>query len=450
MKRILIALLLIVSFNTFSQGELTRILFVLDASNSMNEKWGTQSRILTAKKILSNAVDSLRGVPNLELALRIYGHQSPITPTFQDCNDTKLEIPFGKNNHQAILDKVKTTQAKGTTPIALSLEQAADDFPDRIAKNVIILITDGIEACDGDPCRIATKLKEKGITISPFVIGLGMDMSYLSHFNCYGNYKSAEDPIAFREVLKDIINKVLVNTTVQINLNTIDKRPLETNVTMFLYKAGTKELKYTFTHTMNIKGVPDTLILNPDITYDLYVKTLPAVEKKNIKIIRNTHNIIEVDAPQGRLKVGFAQSTKYGNVEVRVMEKGKSKTLNVQKFDEIQKYLVGEYDLEILTLPRRYQTVQVNQSATTNITLPAPGIMTLSSYKPVTGQVFEIVGNDEYQWVCDLNEMKSNNELILQPGKYMVAYRQKDIKEVSYSRTKVFDVFSNRTLTINL
>lgn len=450
MKRILLAIFICLSTVSFGQEKLTRILLVLDASNSMNERWGHQSRILTAKEVLSNAVDSLRGVPNLELGLRIYGHQSPVTPTFQDCEDSKLEIPFGVDNHQQILDKVRTTSAKGTTPIAYSLEMSADDFPDNSSRNIIILITDGIEACDGDPCRIATKLKEKGITISPFVIGLGMDMTYLSHFDCYGNFRSAEDPVAFREVMKDVLNKALVNTTVQINLNTIHGRPLETDVTMFLYKAGTKELTHTYTHTMNHKGNPDTLFLDPDTQYDLLVKTLPPVQKKNIKIQKHTHNTIKVDAPQGMLKIGFNQATKFNAVEVRVMEKGKTNTLNVQKFDEIQQYIVGEYDLEILTLPRRYQRVTVNQSSTTNISIPAPGVMTFKSFRPVTAQVFEIIGQGQYEWVCDIDDTKSSNEVVLQPGKYMIAYRQKDLKEISYSRQKVFDVFSNRTITINL
>ena len=90
---------------SYGQEDLTRILFILDASNSMNAAWDdNQTRIQAAKELLAQTVDSLRGTPNLEIALRVYGHQSPITATFQDCNDTKLEIPFGKDNY----DKVKS------------------------------------------------------------------------------------------------------------------------------------------------------------------------------------------------------------------------------------------------------------------------------------------------------------------------------------------------------
>ena len=450
MKKILLALFIVLAGLTHSQEEKTRILFILDASNSMNKKWGAESRFITAKRILSNSVDSLRGVPNLEIGLRVYGHQSPITATYQDCEDTKLEVPFGENNHQLILNKIKTIRAKGTTPIARSLEQAAGDFPDREARNIIILITDGVEACDDEPCVIADKLRAKGIKISPFVIGLGLDMSYLSHFDCYGNYKSAEDPMAFEAVLKNVVNKALVNTTVQINLNTIHGRPIETDVTMFLYEAGTSNLKYTYTHTLNHLDLPDTLILDPSIKYDLVVKTLPQKVKKNITIQRNTHNTIELDAPQGKLKFTFAQPTKYDFVDVRVMQKGEYQTLNTQKFNTTQEYIVGEYEVEILTLPRRYKTVKVDQSSTNTVSIDAPGVVNLSAYKSVTGQIFEVKNNNGFEWVCDLNERTKSNQFILQPGRYVVIYRQVDLKETTYTKEKQFSINSNKSITINL
>ena len=81
----------------------TRILFILDASNSMNVDWNNnQTRMEAAKEVLIQEVEKLRGIPNLEIALRVYGHQTPVTNTYQDCNDTKLEVPFGVNTVDAI------------------------------------------------------------------------------------------------------------------------------------------------------------------------------------------------------------------------------------------------------------------------------------------------------------------------------------------------------------
>ncbi|MFN5735639.1 MAG: vWA domain-containing protein, partial [Flavobacteriales bacterium] len=196
----------------------TRVLFILDASNSMNVAWGNETRIHVAKEVLSQEIESLRGIKNVEIALRIYGHQSVVTNSFQDCNDTRLEVPFGKDNLTAIKEKIKTIQAKGATPIARSLEASASDFPDTLAKNYIILITDGLESCDNDPCVIAKKLKEKGVKVTPFVIGLGLDLSYLNQFSCIGSFSEAENKEAFKKVLDNIVQQVILRTTAQINL----------------------------------------------------------------------------------------------------------------------------------------------------------------------------------------------------------------------------------------
>ena len=88
-------------------------------------------------------------MPNLELRtqmLRTYKNYPP-----QDCDDTKLEVPFGPNNHETIKYKLKTINPRGTTPIAYSLEKCATDFPQcSDCRNIIILITDGLEECNGD------------------------------------------------------------------------------------------------------------------------------------------------------------------------------------------------------------------------------------------------------------------------------------------------------------
>lgn len=434
----------------FSQ-ELTRILFILDASNSMNAKWTLdQTRIQAAKELLASEIDGLVGTPNLEVALRVYGHQSPITATFQDCNDTKLEVPFGKDNYRDIKNRIKTIQAKGTTPIARSLEAAAGDFPDQNARNIIILITDGVEACDNDPCVIAQKLKDKGIKVTPFVIGLGMDLSYLDKFNCIGTYSDAETKDEFKSVLSSVVSKALVNTTVQININNINKKPLETNVTMFLYEAGTSNLKYTFTHTLNRFGLPDTLIMDPKFRYDLVVNTLPRIEKKNIEIKRNIHNIIEVDAPQGYLNVQFVNASRSYPLETRVTLINDEKTINVQQDGVSDKYLVGKYKLEILTLPRIYKYVEILQSSTTKVNIDAPGKMIYKLSSTISGQIFIKNDNGTYDWVCNIDPKSKSGQWQLQPGAYVLIYRYWN--ETSTLNTMQYDfrISSNKTTSINL
>ena len=416
----------------------------------MNLDWDKQTRMDAAKDILIQSVEKLRGIPNLEIALRVYGHQSEVTNTYQDCADTKLEVPFAVNTVDAIQAKVRSIKAKGATPIARSLEASAGDFPDTLARNFIILITDGLESCDNDPCLIAKKLKDKGVKVTPFVIGLGMDLSYLEKFKCIGSYSDAESKDAFKVVLSNVISKALLNTTAQINLNDISKKPTETDVTVFLYEAGTQNLKYTLTHTLNRYGNPDTLILDPNLKYDIVVNTLPKIEKKNVSLQKYTHNVIQIDAAQGFLKLISTKNVNNPNFSMRVMQKDKTQTLNSQPFNSTQKYLVGTYDLEIFTLPRTYQRIEVTQSKTTNVDVIPSGCFSYTASKGLVGQIFVDKGNNSFEWVCNLESGLKEGKWYLQPGTFKIVYREKDQKSTAYTKEKSFKIESNRTLNLNL
>jgi Ca-activated chloride channel family protein len=444
------ALIFLIYFSFGWAQTTTRILFILDASNSMNLDWNNQTRMAAAKEVLSKSVESLRGVPNLELALRVYGHQSNVTNTYQDCQDTKLEVPFGPANIDPIKTKIKGLQAKGATPIARSLEAAAADFPDTLARNFIILITDGLESCDNDPCIIARKLRDKGVKVTPFVIGLGMDLSYLDKFECIGSYTDAESKAAFENVLSNILSKALLNTTVQINLNTVESKPLETDVSMFLYEAGTLNLKYTFVHTLNRKGLPDTLVLDPSLRYDLRVATVPPISKNNIAIIPHTHNTIQLAAGQGQLKVTSVKSPEGSKLETRVLQTEAGKTLHVQQLGEIQKYLVGTYQLEVLTLPRTYKEVKIEQSKITSVDIAAAGQFVYQSTKGIVGQVFYERNPGQWEWVCDLKFNQNAGNINLQPGNFKVVYREKDQRSSAYSKEKKFTITSLKITNLTL
>ena len=165
---ILSILLSVEVFSQKKQEPVNRILFVFDASQSMLGRWQSGRKIDIAKQLLTNITDSLKDVKNLELGLRVYGHQRSFPP--QDCDDTRLEINFIPSNVFAdrIKGKLSMIRAKGTTPIAKSLEEAAADFPLDNSRNIVILITDGKEECGMDPCAVSRLFAKKGEVIATF------------------------------------------------------------------------------------------------------------------------------------------------------------------------------------------------------------------------------------------------------------------------------------------
>lgn len=430
----------------------TRLLFIFDFSNSMNATWETSSRIAIAKKLIMDAVDSLKNVKDVELALRLYGHQTPLRADFQDCKDSKLEVPFGKNNHDDIKSKISFNYPKGTTPIAYSLEQAGGDFPaDKGYRNVIVLITDGIEACDGDPCAIAKALRSKGIGVKPFVIGVGLDLSYLRQLECIGNVFDANNENSFKNTLKVVIDQAVNNTSAQVNLNDIYKKPTETNVSYTIYDQKTGKERYNYEHTMNRFGYPDTIVLDAVSTYKIVVNTIPQVVKENIVLKPGVHNIIEIDAPQGNIELKIRNNSKYiSNIPAIVRKKGDMQTLHVQMVGQTEKYLVGTYDLEILTLPRTYiPNVVIKQSDINRIEVAAPGLLKLNTPNPGVASIMLLEGGKQI-FVCNINPELKVQEFALQPGKYKLIYRTKKRQKTIYTVDKNFSITSMQTVTLNL
>lgn len=428
---------------------LTRILFVFDASQSMYGRWQSDMKINIAQRLLSNLLDSLESVDNLELALRVYGHQKNFPP--QDCDDTRLEVPFAANNNRKIKHVLKTLVPKGTTPIAYSLEKSGSDFPacDN-CRNIIVLITDGLEECNGDPCAVSRALQKKGIVLKPFIIGIGKD--FKTAFDCVGTYFDATDEKSFSKALNVVISQALNSTTAQVNLLDQDDKPTETNVNMTFYDNFSGLVKYNFIHTLNSKGIPDTIVIDPLVTYNMVVHTIPPVEKDTIQLTPGKHTIIGVNCPQGylQLKLG-GNSAGSKNLPCIVRQKGKSETINVQTFNTTEKYLTGNYDLEVLCLPRiKINDVEILQSHTTSVEIPIPGIAVIQKSTNGFGSLY-VEEEDNLKWIYNFRDNTQNVEsLILQPGKYRAVFRSKYADRSVYTVEKSFKVESGETINIKL
>jgi Ca-activated chloride channel family protein len=426
----------------------TRILFVFDASQSMYGQWQSDTKFNIAVKLFSNILDSLKTQPNLELALRLYGHQRQFPP--QDCNDTRLEVPFGRDNVARIKHVLKTTIPKGTTPIAYALSQASKDFtPCDHCRNIIILITDGLEECNGDPCAVSLELQKKGISLKPFIVGIGKD--FREQFDCVGTFFDASNEKEFRTALKVIISRALNPTTMQVNLLDSYGKPTETNVNMTFYDNFSGLPKYNFIHSFNAKGVPDTLDIDPLITYDLTVHTLPPVHKDSVTLTPGTHNIIGIDAPQGYIAFKASGNNLLKNTPCIIRQKNKSEIINVQQFDQTEKYLTGSYDIEILCLPRiRLTDVAVQQSHTTTIEIPLPGIAVIQKTINGYGSLY-LEDKNQLIWIYNFRDTPQQQEtLYLQPGSYRIVFRSKYSNKASCSTEKQFRVEPGQTVVVKL
>jgi len=428
--------------------EKTRILFLLDGSGSMMEPWGrpNQIKITIAKSILTSIVDSLRQNDKLELALRVYGHRSPREAN--NCKDTWLEVPFKAKNHNQIIEKLKEVKPKGVTPITYSLEQAAKDFPSSPGyRNIVILITDGIESCGGDLCATSRELQKQGVFLRPYIIGLGLRAQ--KELECGGKFLDANTPAEFHNILNKAIEASFAKTTVSVELLDSRNQPTETNVNVTFVNTFTGVPMYDFVHYLNRNGQPDSVQVDPVLDYDVVVNTLPPVVRRSVALSPGKHNTIAIPVPQGNIVIR-QEGRKDNSLEAIVREKDKMEILNTQRSNESIRYLTGMYEVETLTLPRRKFSIEVAPNKTQNIYLESPGIVNVNTIAPGYGSLYELNGNGTQQWVCNLDDMKSKFALTLLPGKYKIAFRVKNASGSKFTGSKTFTLKSGETLTVNV
>jgi Ca-activated chloride channel family protein len=443
-------LLFMGSFNAGAQKRekpVNRILFIFDASQSMLGRWQSGRKIDIAKKLLSNMVDSLKDIENLEIGLRVYGHKSGYPP--QDCDDTHLEVNFLKANHAVDLIKKKLSviRAKGTTPIAHSLEEGAKDFPSDDARNIVILITDGKEECGMNPCAVSRLFQRKGIILKPFVIGVGLDDSWKKTFDCVGRFFDASKESDFSNILNVVISHVIDNTTAQVNLLDENGEPTETNVNLTFYNDFTGTPKYNYIHTMNAYGNPDTMVIDPVLSYKVVAHTIPPVTVENITLTPGKHTVIPLETPQGTLKITMKTKEKYSCI---IREAGETNTLHVQKVNTYEKYLVGNYDIEVLSLPRViYTDVEIKQSTEAILPIPPPGLANILLPSKGYGGLY-VENGDELEQIYHFKGNKTQHRLTLLPGRYRVVFRAKSAKNHIYTTEKSFKLRSGQSELIKI
>ncbi|HEY4505023.1 MAG TPA: VWA domain-containing protein [Candidatus Paceibacterota bacterium] len=183
----------------------SNILILFDASGSMKDNFGGISRIDAAKNAVRDVVAVFDN--SVLLGLRGYAHIAQYDKT-SACTVTELLQPFS-TDHQSIVSKVNDLQAVGSyTPTAYALRKAASDFTPGV-QNTLILLTDGLETCGGDPVAAAQALCEAGIQVKSYVVGLGVDAQARSQLQSVasagcGKYFDATDAISLANSLKSI------------------------------------------------------------------------------------------------------------------------------------------------------------------------------------------------------------------------------------------------------
>jgi len=142
---------------------------IVDASKSMWGQIDGRSKMDIAKTTLDEVSHWLPD--DLDLALRTYG--STTASEQKNCADSTLLVPFGESNREYVRQAIAGLRPTGQTPIAYALQQAARDFDALKSDRTLVLVSDGIESCGGDPVQAAYDLRQQGIVVHLIGFGLG-------------------------------------------------------------------------------------------------------------------------------------------------------------------------------------------------------------------------------------------------------------------------------------
>ncbi|SEW27058.1 Ca-activated chloride channel family protein [Aliiroseovarius sediminilitoris] len=189
--RYLAALILLVALSNPARAQdRASTVLVLDASGSMWGQIDGTAKITIAQDVLDDLLQTLP--TDQALGLTVYGHRRK-----GDCTDIETLVAPGVGTQTAISTAVNAVKPKGKTPMTDAVIAAAQSLRYTEEKATVILVSDGIETCNPDPCAAARALEEAGVDFTAHVIGFDInDPEAMAQMQCLaeetgGTFRSA-------------------------------------------------------------------------------------------------------------------------------------------------------------------------------------------------------------------------------------------------------------------
>jgi Ca-activated chloride channel homolog len=178
-------------------------IIVFDASGSMWAQIDGKTRIEIARETVRNVLGTLPA--ERELGLMAYGHREK-----GSCEDIELLVAPGPGSASSIIASTDKLNPKGKTPLSEAVRRAASELKYTEEKATVILVTDGIETCNADPCALGNELEKTGVDFTAHVVGFGLTEDEGKKVACLaentgGKYIEAKDAGSLADALKTTV-----------------------------------------------------------------------------------------------------------------------------------------------------------------------------------------------------------------------------------------------------
>ena len=448
MKRLTLIITLLVAtiaMQAQQQPDKTRLLLIMDCSNSMWDHWQSGSKIKVTQQVLLSFLDSISKQHDVDVALRVFGHLN------KEQFGTRLEVPFGSDNIYQLQSKIKTLVPQGGCTAAAALTDALSDFPATgSSRNLILIITDGMDDCDAEICDVARQVQLSGVVVQTFVLSIGGNLS--AHASCAGSVFPVVNEEEFSKTLYDIFRLSGHKAKVVLNMVDATGELYETEHPVAFYDHRTGVIRHSTIYSVDSKLKPDTLLMDPLVTYDMAVFTHPPLRREAMQFSIDRPNNVDITVSEGTLKVQYSgQRPQWQQtaVDVIVRRAGSGERVAAQEVGETGQYLAGRYDVEVQTLPvTTLRGVEVRGNAATELSVPMPGMLVLSKPKGITtGAIFRL-RDGQVEFATDLNPSTAGERLLLQPGQYELVLHPQSATKYDKVQTRRFVIESSQTTKI--
>ncbi|RWB55367.1 VWA domain-containing protein [Mesorhizobium sp.] len=202
LARSVAAAILLLSTTTFGFAA-NKVIIILDASGSMWAQIDGKPKLEIARESLRTVLQSVPA--DDEIGFMAYGHRQK-----GSCEDIELIVPPQAGSASAISAAADSMKFLGKTPLTAAVKQAAEALRYTEDKATVVLITDGLETCGGDPCALGKELKETGVDFTADVVGFGLTADEGKQIACLaentgGKYIQASDERALQEALVETV-----------------------------------------------------------------------------------------------------------------------------------------------------------------------------------------------------------------------------------------------------
>lgn len=182
------------------------VVVVYDGSRSMWGQIDGVSKVEIAREVMGDLIATWPEGANV--GLMAYGHRRE-----GDCSDIETLIAPSPLDRSVFVSTVNEITPRGRTPLTESVRQAAELLSYRDTQATVILISDGLETCQADPCALSAELAQQGVNFTAHVVGFDLTEGEHAGLACIaentgGVFVPAQNANELRDALAHVQNVV--------------------------------------------------------------------------------------------------------------------------------------------------------------------------------------------------------------------------------------------------